>query len=85
VQGYHLGNSWKGFPRYCCDYCPYDSLVEVRLREHVIEVHQFALIASQQVTMKKLDVTLYDSSGDTIVEREVFDGEDNISRSSSSG
>ena len=68
VQGYYQHGSWRGQDQFNCMFCAFDSFDPVSVREHLIKVHQFALIAEQKKV--KLDVPLFDGSGRIIEERD---------------
>ncbi len=39
ASGYHEG-TWRGFPNYVCDSCPFASLTEVETSAHVEHKHR---------------------------------------------
>jgi hypothetical protein len=68
-QGYYQHGAWKGQAQFNCMFCAFDSFNDVSMREHLIKVHQFALIDEQKKVA--MSVPLYDGSGRLIEEREV--------------
>lgn len=74
-QGYRQEGQWRGHIQYKCNFCPYDDLNEVRIRDHVIQRHQLQLIKTQTVPVT---VPLFDASGKQVTEMEVpvREGED---------
>lgn len=76
AAGYYQHGNWKGYPKFYCVFCAFDSLHELTIRSHVINRHQMQLIAGQtQRPTVSMDVLLYDGSGRIISEREATDAE----------
>jgi hypothetical protein len=72
-QGYYICGTFRNRPQFQCLACAFDALDEWRIRDHVINRHQMAVIEAQK--KKQLTATLYDSSGRIITERDKIDGE----------
>lgn len=72
-QGYFVAGVFKQRTQYACLYCHFDALEEWRIRDHVIKIHQAAVI--EEARKHQLTVELYDPSGRVIVERDLTDAE----------
>lgn len=77
-EGFYIAGEFRGKTQYQCSYCAFDALELWRIRDHIINRHQMKVIEEQRT--KVMSVTLYDSRGNMIVERELTDGEISINQ-----
>lgn len=54
IEEYYTVGTWKGMPRYMCRLCPFDTLRENVIKEHVLERHLRSVTAAP-VKVPKVD------------------------------
>lgn len=77
--GYHEGDKWSGLDRWECDFCPFDSLDEGIMRQHVrdhsapeISIDEMAVGSQVSIGGKSYKVSL-DGNGIAVLVPEVAD------------
>lgn len=51
ATGFHEADPWKNHPRWECDHCPYDSLDQDDIADHVAKIHLSQPTADTRTSM----------------------------------
>ena len=63
VRDYYSMGEWRGFPQYKCNVCPFDSLNEKTIKDHIIDRH------IPKPVRPKVSVIKFDRHGKEVIEK----------------